>query len=44
MYGLAVAGAQGVADVVRILRRELEMALALIGRARIGELDRSVLD
>ncbi|HLY74860.1 MAG TPA: alpha-hydroxy acid oxidase, partial [Planctomycetota bacterium] len=43
MFGLAVAGAQGVADVVRILRRELEMALALIGRARIGDLDRSVL-
>jgi 4-hydroxymandelate oxidase len=43
MYGLAVAGAQGVADVVRILRTELGMALALIGRARIADLDRSIL-
>jgi len=43
MYGLAVAGAEGVADVVRILRTELEMALALCGRARLSDLDRSVL-
>jgi 4-hydroxymandelate oxidase len=43
MYGLAVAGADGVADVVRILRTELEMAMALVGRAKISELDRSVL-
>lgn len=43
MYGLAVGGAEGVADVVRILRTELEMALALCGRARVADLDRSVL-
>jgi 4-hydroxymandelate oxidase len=43
MYGLAVAGAQGVADVVRILRTELEMAMALVGRPKISDLDRSVL-
>lgn len=43
LYGLAVAGSDGVADVVRILRTELEMAMALIGRARIADLDRRVL-
>jgi len=43
LYGLAMAGAQGVADVVRILRTEFEMALALIGHARSADLDRSVL-
>ena len=43
MYGLAVAGADGVADVVRILRTELEMAMALVGRAKISDLNRSVI-
>ena len=43
LYGLAVAGADGVADVVRILRTELEMAMALCGRPRLTDLDRSVL-
>jgi 4-hydroxymandelate oxidase len=42
-YGLAVGGADGVARVVQILRSELEMALALIGRPRIADLDRSAL-
>jgi 4-hydroxymandelate oxidase len=43
MHGLAVAGPQGVADVVRILRTELEMAMALIGSPKISDLNRSVL-
>lgn len=42
-YGLATGGADGVARVVRILRAELEMALALVGRPRIADLDRSVV-
>lgn len=42
-YGLAAGGADGVARVVRILRTELEMALALVGRPRIADLDRSVV-
>ena len=42
-YGLAVGGADGVARVVTILRAELEMALALVGRPSIAALDRSVL-
>lgn len=43
LYGLAVSGADGVADVVRILRTEFEQALALCGRARIADLDRTLL-
>lgn len=43
VYGLATAGADGVADVIGILRRELEQALALLGRASVADLDRSVL-
>lgn len=43
LYGLAVQGAEGVARVVRILRREFEMAMALTGRRTIAEIDRSVL-
>ncbi len=43
LYGLAAAGADGVADVVRILRTEFEQAMALVGRARIGDLDRTLL-
>jgi isopentenyl diphosphate isomerase/L-lactate dehydrogenase-like FMN-dependent dehydrogenase len=32
-----------VREVIEILRRELELAMALLGRATIGELDRSVI-
>jgi 4-hydroxymandelate oxidase len=43
VYGLAVGGASGVADVVEILRKELEMAMALTGRRSIAEIDPSVI-
>lgn len=43
LYGLAVGGADGVARVVRILRREFEMAMALTGRTRIAEIDPAVI-
>jgi len=43
IYGLAVAGAEGVRDVVGILRSELEAAMAMTGRTRLEEIDRSVL-
>jgi 4-hydroxymandelate oxidase len=43
VYGLAATGASGVARVVEILRRELEMALALSGRPSVAAVDRSVL-
>ncbi|HEX6885263.1 MAG TPA: alpha-hydroxy acid oxidase [Planctomycetota bacterium] len=42
-HGLASAGAEGVARMLAILRAELGMAMALCGRARAAELDRSVL-
>jgi 4-hydroxymandelate oxidase len=42
LYGLSVAGADGVRDVVNILRSELEAAMALTGRTRLSEIDRSV--
>jgi len=43
LYGLAVAGAEGVARVLEILRNELMMAMALTGRTSIAQIDRSVL-
>lgn len=43
LFGLAVAGAEGVARVVDILRNELMMAMALTGRTSIAQIDRSVL-
>ena len=43
LYALSVAGAEGVARVIEILRTELMMAMALTGRTRIAEIDRSVL-
>jgi 4-hydroxymandelate oxidase len=43
LYALAVRGADGVGDVVRILHAELAGALALIGRPAVSEVDRTVL-
>jgi 4-hydroxymandelate oxidase len=43
LYGLAVAGAPGVAAVLTILRQEFEAALALTGRPVARALDRTVL-
>jgi 4-hydroxymandelate oxidase len=43
VYGLAVAGAEGVTRVVGILRREFEMAMALTGRPSLASIDPSVL-
>lgn len=42
-HGLAVGGAAGVARVVSILREELETAMALLGRASLAALDRTML-
>jgi 4-hydroxymandelate oxidase len=42
-YALAVNGAAGVTRAVEILRAELEMAMALVGRPSIADLDRSIL-
>ena len=43
VYGLAVGGAAGAAAVIEILRRELTQAMALTGRTRIAEIDRTVI-
>ena len=43
LWGLGIAGAEGVTRVVEILRKELEMAMALTGRPTIASIDRSVL-
>jgi 4-hydroxymandelate oxidase len=43
LYGLAIAGAEGVARVVQLLRRELEMAMALTGRTSLKAIDGTVL-
>jgi 4-hydroxymandelate oxidase len=43
LYGLAVAGAEGVARVVEILRSELELAMILCGCARVGEISKAYL-
>jgi isopentenyl diphosphate isomerase/L-lactate dehydrogenase-like FMN-dependent dehydrogenase len=45
LYGLAVAGAAGVARAVEILRTELEMTMGLMGTATLSEIGRdSLLD
>lgn len=43
IYGLAVEGPAGVTGVVNILRNELEMAMACVGRPTIAAIDRSVV-
>ena len=43
LYGLAVNGSDGVQHIVEILRRELETAMALTGRTRLAQIDRTVL-
>jgi 4-hydroxymandelate oxidase len=43
LYGLGVAGSDGVRNVIEILRGEFEAAMALTGRTSIAGIDRSVL-
>ena len=43
VHGLAVNGADGVSAVIAILRRELEMAMALMGRSSLAALDRAAI-
>jgi len=42
-YGLAAAGTEGVRRVLEILRHEVVTAMTLLGRARVDDLDRWVL-
>ena len=43
LYGLAAMGRPGVMRALEILRDELDVGLALVGRASVTELERSVL-
>lgn len=43
VWGLTVAGAEGVRQVLEILRTELEIAMALLGAATIAELQPDLL-
>jgi isopentenyl diphosphate isomerase/L-lactate dehydrogenase-like FMN-dependent dehydrogenase len=43
LWGLAVNGAEGAYDVLEMLRRELELAMALAGRPTLKSIDASLL-
>jgi 4-hydroxymandelate oxidase len=43
LWGLAVAGEDGVRDILRILRDELELSMALAGRTSVAALDSSLV-
>ena len=43
LWGLAVNGAAGAADVLAILRRELEFAMALSGRPSLADIDPTMI-
>jgi isopentenyl diphosphate isomerase/L-lactate dehydrogenase-like FMN-dependent dehydrogenase len=43
LWGLAVGGERGVADVLALLRAEVERTLALLGRPTISALERSAI-
>ena len=43
LWGLAVGGQRGVADVLGLLRAEVERTLALLGRPTISALERSAI-
>ena len=43
LWALAAAGEDGVRDVLRILREELALAMALAGRPTIASIDRSLV-
>ena len=43
LWGLAVAGEDGVQNVLRILRDELELSMALAGRTSVAAIDSSLI-
>lgn len=43
LWGLAVQGEAGVVRVIEMLRDELELAMKLAGRARVADVDRSLV-
>jgi 4-hydroxymandelate oxidase len=44
LWGLAVGGAEGLGDVLAILKNELAFAMALSGRPTIADINRSLLN
>lgn len=44
IYGLATAGALGVAHVIRTLKEELEITMALAGTARMSDISTAYID
>jgi 4-hydroxymandelate oxidase len=44
LWGLCVAGEQGVVQILEILKRELDEAMLLCGCSNLGEISRSLLD
>lgn len=43
LYGLAAGGRRGVSHVLEMLRREIDITMALIGRRSISELDQTAI-
>ena len=43
LYGLAALGGAGVSKALELLRNEIDVNLALLGRAGVGELDASAV-
>jgi isopentenyl diphosphate isomerase/L-lactate dehydrogenase-like FMN-dependent dehydrogenase len=43
LWGLAVNGAEGVCHVLELLRKELELDMALAGRPTLDSIDRSLV-
>jgi isopentenyl diphosphate isomerase/L-lactate dehydrogenase-like FMN-dependent dehydrogenase len=43
LYGLGVAGEQGVRKVIRGLVKELDAAMRLCGALKVGDLDQSMV-
>src|SRR5262249_20713377 len=43
LWGFGIAGAEGVTRVVQILRKEFELAMMLLGRPALRDIDRTVL-
>jgi isopentenyl diphosphate isomerase/L-lactate dehydrogenase-like FMN-dependent dehydrogenase len=43
LWGLAVNGAEGVRQVLEIIRDDLMLTMALAGRSRIADIDRSAV-
>ena len=43
LYGLGAGGKQGVTDVLEIIRKEIDVTMALCGRRNIQDIDKSIL-